>query len=443
MGRREFIGIGVGGVAAVSLGATFWGDLFSQAERRRLRRGPGYGRLRPPDENGIRLPEGFRSRLIARGGEKVPGTGYSWHEASDGSATFPAAGGGFVLVSNAEAFEGGASAIRFGGDGQIADAYGILDGTSANCSGGGTPWGTWLSCEEVLEGQVWECDPSGREKAVAHPAMGIFKHEAAAVDPNGRSVYLTEDLVDGGLYRYTPERWPDLSSGNLEIARVRSGGRVEWMRVPDPGARREATRRQVSGSTRFKRGEGLWRDGSTLFVATTADHRVHALDIERERIEVAYDGLASAKAPLLRVDQLTGSGAGEVFVCEDLATKEIDMGVISPDRKVGTFLSVTGAGARRVRAHGRVLRPLRLAHVLLLAARPRQGPEADGAGQGGDLRGQRAVQGRAEGGFMKKRRIWRRNVWNPLGEAHAEGRGGPAGAPLRPDPAHVRTGKAG
>ena len=47
-------------------------------------------------------------------------------------------------------------------------------------------------------------------------------------------------------------------------------------------------------------------------------------------------------APLLRVDQLTGSRSGEVFVCEDIATEEIDMGVIARDRSVSRFLSVTG-----------------------------------------------------------------------------------------------------
>ena len=352
--RRELIGMGIGGVAAVSLGAAFWDDLFGSAESRPLRRGRGYGALGPPDENGVRLPQGFRSRVVARGEEVVPGTGYRWHIASDGMATFPDERGGFVLVSNSEDFEGGASALRFGrvrlqgdhseqrpGDGRVEDAYRILSGTTQNCSGGGTPWGTWLSCEEVEEGRVWECDPSGRRRAVAHPAMGIFKHEAAAVDAANRRVYLTEDLIDGGMYRYTPAEWPDLSEGLLEIARVRDGA-VEWVEVPDPLARRERTRRQVEDSAQLERGEGVWLDGHTLYVATTADHRVHAYDTRRERIEVVYDGLASRSAPLLRVDQLTGSRAGEVFVCEDLATDEIDMGVIDRNRRVSKFLSVTG-----------------------------------------------------------------------------------------------------
>jgi uncharacterized protein len=257
-------------------------------------------------------------------------------------AAFRLDDGGFVLVSNSENFKGGASALRFGSGGQVEDAYSILSGTTQNCSGGGTPWGTWLSCEEVEDGRVWECDPSGRRKAVPHPAMGIFKHEAAAVDERRRRVYLTEDLIDGGLYRYTPTRWPDLAAGLLEIARVARGGGVVWVEVPDPLARRTPARRQVRGSTRFQRGEGIWLDGDTLYVSTTSDHRVHAYDVRRGRIEVIYDGLASRSAPLLRVDQLTGSRAGEVFVCEDIATDEIDMGLITPDRKVSKFLSVTG-----------------------------------------------------------------------------------------------------
>jgi secreted PhoX family phosphatase len=342
MRRREFIGLGVGGVAAVSLGAAFWDQLFGSAASAPLRKGVGYGPRRPPDKNGVRLPKGFKSRIVAVGDKVVPGTDYRWHIASDGMATFPHRGGGFVLVSNSEDLNGGASAMRIGPDGEVGDAYRILSGTTQNCSGGGTPWGTWLSCEEIEDGRVWECDPNGRKRGVAHPAMGIFKHEAAAVDPRERRVYMTEDLIDGGLYRYTPERWHDLSAGLLEIARVGSGGSVEWIEVPDPSAARERTRRQVPGSTRFKRGEGIWLEGHTLYVSTTADDRVHAYDTRRRHIRVVYDGLASASAPLLRVDQLTGSRAGEVFVCEDIATEEIDIGVIEPDGGVSRFLSVTG-----------------------------------------------------------------------------------------------------
>jgi secreted PhoX family phosphatase len=98
----------------------------------------------------------------------------------------------------------------------------------------------------------------------------------------------------------------------------------------------------VRGSTRFKRAEGIWHDDGVVYISTTGDHRVHAYDIERERIEVIYDGLGDGTTPLLRVDQLTANRAGEVFVCEDIATEEIDIGLIDRRGRVSKFLSATG-----------------------------------------------------------------------------------------------------
>jgi uncharacterized protein len=340
--RREFIGMGIGAVALAGLGAAFWEDVFGAAGSAAHSPRVGYGPRRAPNELGLRLPEGFESRLIARGREPVPGTGYRWHLASDGMASFPTEDGGWILVSNSETLVGGASAIRFDAAGRTHSAYRILDGTTQNCSGGGTPWGTWLSCEEIMGGHVWECDPAGRRRALSRPAMGTFKHEAAAVDPRGKRVYLTEDLMDGGVYRFTPTRWHDLSEGLLEIATVGAGGAVTWTEVPDPAARRVATRDQVRGSTRFRRAEGIFHDDGVVYISTTGDQRVHAYHVEDERMEVIYDGLGAGRTPLLRPDQLTASHAGEVFICEDIATDEIDIALIGRPGRVSKFLSVTG-----------------------------------------------------------------------------------------------------
>jgi secreted PhoX family phosphatase len=145
---------------------------------------------------------------IARANAFVDGSDYAWHVYSDGQATFPAADGGWVLVSNSESLAaagGGASAIRFTREGDVAAAYRILGGTNANCSGGATPWGTWLSCEEHEYGHVWECDPAGPGQGAIRPALGMLHHESVTVDPVERRLYMTEDRNDGGLYRFTPD----------------------------------------------------------------------------------------------------------------------------------------------------------------------------------------------------------------------------------------------
>ncbi len=339
------MGAGVGAAATLGLGAAFWkaalggGDDGSAAARAGS---AGYGPRGKPDAHGLRLPKDFTARRIARGDQQVKGTGYDWHLASDGAATFPTDDGGWILVSNSEQVKGGAGAVRFGPQGQIRDAYRILGGTSQNCAGGPTPWATWLSCEELEEGRVWECDPTGKKPAKAHDAMGVFKHEAAAVDPRGRHVYLTEDLIDGAFYRFTPQRWPSLAEGLLELAKVAKDGSVRWVRVPDPLARNVPTRRQVRGATRLKRAEGIWFDSGIVYVATTGDSRIHAYDTRRRRFKVLYDGLRSARSPLSRVDNITASRGGELFICEDISTEEIHMGVMTRDRRVSRFLGATG-----------------------------------------------------------------------------------------------------
>ena len=62
-------------------------------------------------------------------------------------------------------------------------------------------------------GNVWECDPRGVDPAVRRGALGTFQHEAVALSPRERRLYLTEDVADGRLYRFTPTRWRDLSAG--------------------------------------------------------------------------------------------------------------------------------------------------------------------------------------------------------------------------------------
>jgi len=83
------------------------------------------GPLQDPDDNGLRLPEGFTSRIIGRSGMAVGDSGYLWHNAPDGGAVFTTADGGWIYVSNSESpalLTGGAGAMRFSADGDIVDA---------------------------------------------------------------------------------------------------------------------------------------------------------------------------------------------------------------------------------------------------------------------------------------------------------------------------------
>ena len=216
-----------------------------------------YGPLGAADANGIRLPNGFSSRMVARAGARVGPTSYVWPNAPDGGATFALANGGWVYAANSEVAggRGGASSISFNSSGTVTGARRILGGTSRNCAGGPTPWGTWLSCEEVDRGYAYECGVTGNN-AVRRPRLGRFKHEAAAVDGPRRTVYLTEDEADGCFYRFRYTRANDLSSGTLQVARV-TNGTVTWATVPDPAASSTRTRHQVSGARTFSGGEGI------------------------------------------------------------------------------------------------------------------------------------------------------------------------------------------
>jgi secreted PhoX family phosphatase len=346
--RRSFLRGAVIGTSAAAFGGTLWQGAASAAP---AQPGPGpYGALGAADANGIQLPAGFTSRVIARSGQKVGSTSYTWHNAPDGGACF-ADGTGWIYVSNSEINpSGGAGAVRFSSTGAITGAYRILSGTRTNCAGGKTPWNTWLSCEEVSLGYVYETDPWGVNAAVRRDAMGRFKHEAAAADPVRRVVYLTEDESNGCLYRFIPTTWGDLSSGTLQVlvAGTAASGSFGWANVPDPDGSPTATRSQVSGAKRFNGGEGCHYANDTVWFTTKGDNRLWQLNLNAGTYELAYDDslVTGGSAPLTGVDNVTGSSSGDLFVAEDGGNMEICL--ITPDDVVASFLRINGQSGSEI-----------------------------------------------------------------------------------------------
>ena len=357
MNRRQFLKSAAYSAALMSLGPRFWREAFAAEAHPGI--GP-YGPLRPAaDANGVLLPEGFRSRIVAVGGEVVADTGYRWHPASDGAGTFATEDGGWILTSNSEmgAGRGGASAIAFGpaapgGDAPVVDAYSILSGTSRNCAGGQTPWGTWFSCEEVTPtGRVWECDPTGREAAMALEVLGRFSHEAAAVDPQTGRVYLTEDERDSRLFRFspseplrTPGERPDFGSGVLEVMAVGDRGTdvegpVHWV-VVDPADR--TTHRPI-GTRSFNRNEGMWYQAGHVFFCATSQSEVYDLDLRRGELALIYGGSSRPRGPLTGADNITvHAPSGDLYVAEDGGNFEVVLLAVAPEghREVVPFARV-------------------------------------------------------------------------------------------------------
>lgn len=210
----------------------------------------------------LELPRGFQYRSFSLSGE-VMSDGNVVPPRHDGMAAFPWSDGRIRLIRNHEVFfdpgavvedqtaydlhaGGGTSTLEVSPHAEHVVSWLSLNGTSTNCAGGPSPWGSWITCEETVNGPdanvnflgesmtldeqhgyLFEVPvaqgPDERVRRTPIRAAGRLTHEAVAVDPRTGVVYQTQDDFGNpsGLFRYQAPHNP------LEVGRLEDEGTLE------------------------------------------------------------------------------------------------------------------------------------------------------------------------------------------------------------------------
>ncbi|HET9998298.1 MAG TPA: alkaline phosphatase PhoX [Nocardioides sp.] len=282
--RRTALKGGAAAVAGALTGGPFAGLLAPagaaapQAPHRRLRPIPD---LRDQQVR-LHLPEGFQYRsfhdtefpVVLDDGTNLPGR-------HDGMGAFAAPNGNILLVRNHEVtnqlpvtafgpgspYDGhagaGCTSIEVTKYGEVVKSWTSLNGTMFNCSGGVMPWGSWITCEETINGPdvgpdfqnrpntdleqkhgyIFEVPAKDDGQSNRRPITraGRFPHEAVSFDPVDGILYLTEDNFEfaSGFYRYIPKRHP------MEVGYLDNEGRLQMLAITGhPNAHLEARQPQ-------------------------------------------------------------------------------------------------------------------------------------------------------------------------------------------------------
>ena len=269
--RRRFLQGAAGAATAIAVGGPFQG-FTAMAANAKGRDRQNTLRAVPDLRDGkvrLWLPEGFQYRsfhdtdlpagsfVTLDDGTRLPGR-------HDGMGAFRLANENVMLVRNHEingpvsaAFGAGAPYDNHAGSGttsvevtlhgEVVRSFTSLNGTQMNCSGGIMPWGSWVTCEETVNGPdvgpdftnasnvtleqrhgfIFEVPAGGQSNREPITAAGRFAHEAVAFDPREGVLYLTEDNFGfpSGFYRYVP------SANPVRTGKLGNDGQLQMLAV--------------------------------------------------------------------------------------------------------------------------------------------------------------------------------------------------------------------
>lgn len=409
--RREFL-LSAGSLAFIGLSRSAMGNVALPEVTTKL---PAYGPLIADPQALLDLPKGFSYQVISKLGDKMD-DGLDVPDRADGMGCIALDNERVALIRNHElqpkhidtasdlicnhksplaydslengvALPGGTSHIIYNLKEQKREQeYLSLCGTIRNCSGGVTPWGSWLTCEETVmdksdglsqsHGYIFEVPASAKGLIKPEPLydMGRFNHEAAAIDPQTGIVYLTEDRGDSLFYRFIPHHRDKLNKGGTLQAMViknqpqfdsrnwdspamplHSDLLVEWITLTDPKSPNDDLRKQgyKKGAALFARGEGIhWGKNELYFCCTNGGKKQlgqvmkytpsknEGTELEQNEPGKIQLFVESTNESLYNFgDNLTVAPNGHLIVCEDQYTDTVNNHIrgVTPKGEVYNF----------------------------------------------------------------------------------------------------------